>query len=476
MVAEIRAPFQAVVDALDQVHPRRLLAPAIEAYDSLLGSIPVPAPDTAMQATVDALASASDGMARAAAEPIGRMAPEGAVEVEETEGAAPTPTLPLPESFRPGDVVRMLGYLPNRLREYLSAADAGLAGDVLRAIDSICGGLARDLRSLEGRLQALETQLTAGIDELLAPLGEAQLRAQISIQANFSADSYDVDGALVAVAQVGPGSLRATLAKEIGAAREKTRGAVIGASTRVGSSLETAALALERCRLSTLGGDLDAFLAALDPEPIAAELDGLVAALFDKTPELLAELEDEIRSAVDRFKALLEELNPGNQIQKFTKVLDVLREQIDLLNPRRLADELGEIHGAIRAIVTAYDPAVFANEIHAGLQAVAEQLRSLDPSALLGDLSFFDDLLTRIETAVPTHALSGVGESLGDVGAQLGEIDPSRLLEAVEDLGPELIDEVERTAEALRREIVALLESLRYASVSASVRVEAEVA
>ena len=120
-------------------------------------------------------------------------------------------------------------------------------------------------------------------------------------------------------------------------------------------------------------------------------------------------------------------------------------------------------------------PAVFAEEVYQVITAVAAALRSLDPAALLGDLTFLDDILNDVEDAVPTNALVGVGESLTEVGTRLAELDPGGLLEAVENLGPRLIDEFEVGVEAIRREIVALLEAIRYASGDASVSATVEV-
>jgi hypothetical protein len=94
---------------------------------------------------------------------------------------------------------------------------------------------------------------------------------------------------------------------------------------------------------------------------------------------------------------------------------------------------------------------------------------------LLGDLSFLDTAVQRAEAAIPTQALAGVGQSLHDVGEQLVGLDPGALLDAVEQLGPRLEAAFEQAAEAIRREIVALLESLQFASARGSASVSVEV-
>jgi hypothetical protein len=99
----------------------------------------------------------------------------------------------------------------------------------------------------------------------------------------------------------------------------------------------------------------------------------------------------------------------------------------------------------------------------------------LNPATLLGDLSFLDNILEEVQAAVPTHALQGVGESLVDVGNRLVELDPNGLLDAIENLGPRIIGQVEDALDKIRDEIVALLESIRYANANASVSVSASM-
>ncbi len=472
-VEAIREPYQAVLEALDAVHPNKLLEPVIQAYDDLLGNIPLPSQETAVQGLSDAVGAAGERAARTLAEPIRQLLPEAEF-VE--PGAPPGPQQPPePEAMRPGDLIRLFTYLPNKLREILAELDEGPAGEALRSIDALCGGLARDIREFQAEVWEIEDRLNAGLEDLLLPLAKAQIKAQLAIQANFEVGEVDVDASLAVVAQAGPGPMRSELQAEFRRALACARGAAMQAGGGIGATLERAAAALERCRLAGLGEDLDAFLVALDPEPLAAEVDALVLALLEKAPQVATQFEGAVEGAIQRFDDMLNVYNPAVQAQKFFGVVDVLREEMDLLDPRRLALELGEVHAAIRETLLAYDPAAFAAEIKAVLDEVASGIRSLDPAALLGDLSLLDDTLTSVEAALPTNALVGVGDSLSAVGEQLAELDPAGMLEAVENLGPELVEAFEEALEAIRREVIALLEALRYTSASVSVSVEVEV-
>lgn len=474
-VAEIRGPYQAILDAVDAVHPGVLLAPVIEAYDDLMRSVPVPSPETAVRRTADALGAADEAVGQTVSQPIRQLASDEA----SSSGDAETET-ELPESLlaniRPGDIIRLLGYLPDKLREALAELDEGIAGDALRAIDALCGGLAQDLRNLQSALWAIEARINNGMEEMLRPLGAVQLRAQLAIQANFSIGTHGgMAPAMATVSLAGPAPMRTALADTTRLARDRARGAVRSAGGQTGAALERAAAALESCYLARLGGDLDAFLAALDPEPIAAELDALAAAAIAKLVDVMPEITEELQNIVQRLQDLIHEFSPGTWGQKLLVVVDVLREELNVLDPRRLAAELGEIHTAVRETIAAYDPAVFAEEIYEVVVAVAASLRSLNPADLLGDLSFLDDTLDQITAALPSAALEGVGTSLAEVGAQLAELDPAGLIEALNQLGPRVIDALEAAVEAIRREIVALLEALRYASGSVSVTATVEV-
>jgi len=388
---------------------------------------------------------------------------------------APVPGLPSavpPDNLHPGDIIRFLGYVPGKLREALAALEAGQLGQVLGAVDRVTAGLARDLRALATALWNVDARLHADLNATLAPLAEHQARAQLAVRARFTAGEIDLDGTLTALALAGPGSLRHELAAPARLAREAAAATSAVLVRGVGAELDRTAAALERCLLSRLVGDADGLLAALDPEPIAAEIDALFGAVLDKAPQLVDAIGSALGAAVLRLRDLLNAFNPGVQAQKFLAVLDVVREQFDALSPRRLASELGEIHAAIRDTIAAFDPGPFITDLGNTVKAVATTLRSLDPATLIGDITFLKDAVAKIEGALPTKALEGIGTELTALGEQLAAVDVSGLLESVSKLGPEIVDEAEKAAEVLKQEVIALLESLRYASGSASASVQ----
>jgi hypothetical protein len=465
----VAEPFQAILDQIDELRPERLLAPVIEAYDELMGQLPAPEPATVTDRVVGSASAGAEAVTRAATEPARSLLPSA------EGGGGAGGDLEVEEPTFPGDIVRLIGYVPGRLRELLMELEAGPAGEVIAAIDGFTSGLARDLRRASAEVRAIEGRLDDGLDTLLAPVSLAQSRAQLSMRANFSAGDVDLGAAMTATATVSPGALRLALAETVEAARGEARQANAAIGGAVGLALEQAADFLDQSSLGRLAGDLDALLAALDPEPIAQEIDALVVAVISMVPEALDVAGEVIQTAMLRIAALAEELNPGVQAQRFLEVFGVLQEELDLLNPRHLAADLGEVHAAIRDAVAAYDPRTFALEIDAVLDEVATALRELSPETLLGDITFLDDVVALIEGAVPTEALAGVGESLAEIGASLGEIDIAAMLDGLESLAPDIVAAFEAVIKAIQNEVIALLESLRYSSGSASASVSVSV-
>ncbi len=467
MANEIAGPFQEVLDRLDELAPDRLLAPVIETYDSLVGQIPAPAPSTVTGRVASAVGASAEAVTRAATEPARSLLPA-------TAGTA-SEEIPVEEPSLPGDIVRLIGYVPGKLRELLAELEAGPAGEVLAAIDGFTSGLARDLRRVTVEVAAVEHRIDDELDVLLAPVSLAQSRAQLGVRANFAGGGVDLSGAMTVTASAGPGALRQALAETVAEARAEAHAATTAVSGSLGRALSQAADLLEASSLGRVAGSLDSLLEALDPEPIADEIDLLVLTALSRLPEALDAAGDLIASTMLRLASLAEELNPGVQAQRFLEVFNVLQEELDLLNPRHLVADLSEVHAAIRDVIAAYDPRAFAVQLDGILDEVAAQLRGLTPEALLGDLTFLEDTIALVENAVPTQALAGIGASLAEAGEALGGIDISALVEAIEALPSQLAQGLDDIIQAIKNEVIALLESLRFAGGSASVSVSAEV-
>jgi hypothetical protein len=471
----IRGPFQLVLDALDAVSPRKLLAPVIDAYESLLGKAAMPSP----QEAAGGFGGAVSGVGEAATQPVLQPAAQAGGTPNTPVTSNDTQILPatnLDIKIKPGDAIRFLGYLPNKLREALAKLPQTAAGEVLTAIDSVTGGLARDLRRIRAEMLDLAARIESDLEFELSPVASAQASAQASLQLS-PAPGVELSASISAVATVSPEALR----DELQATLDDLRGGIVEEANAVAGdvavALAQAATVLESARLSGVTGSLDGMLAALDPEPIAAELDALAAAALKKASNLLTQFDDDLVAALMKIKQLFDELNPAAQAQKFLRILDVIHRELEVLNPAVLADELGAIHRAVRRAVEAYDPLAFAADLQKPIQNVADALRGLKAELpnIFGDLGFLEPLIATLDEVNPATMLSEVGAGLKTVGAELAKLDPSALLATVDGIGERIRESFQKAVDAIVAELVALLESLRYAAGGGSVKVEIKV-
>lgn len=479
-IAELIAPagdvFAQIVDAVDQVHPRVILRPVIDLYGQILGAIPIPEPASIAARAGSVTSQAGESVARVAAEPARR-----AVGTSATTPAAGSATSTAredqPDDLRPGDIVRLIGFLPAKLREALIELGSGPTGEVLATIDAQFSASAVALREVRDRVLILDHTAASALDAALAPVTAAQIDAQIALQgsAAFTAGGLSIDVSMSLVASSGPGALELELRGERDLVAQRCRTAGAGLSGTVADDLDEVADLLVSILPGDLLGDVDAFLAALDPEPIAAALDSLLASVVDATPAFLAAVGTELTALEARVRALIREFNPGNLMQRYLGVLDVVREELALLDPGRLADELGEIHAEVKAALLAYDPLVLAGDLDALVAQVAAAIRALDPSGLLPDLSGIAAQVARVGDILPVNALAGVGTQLTAVGDEIAALDVQGMLDAVNALTPEIAEGITILVDAVRDEIVDLLESIRYSSSSASASVSVEV-
>lgn len=478
-VNEIRGPYQEVLDLLDKIHPNRLLAPVIATWDDILGEVNLQSPQDAVRNLATTINRAGEQVTQQATTPIQQLMPPGTLEARPPDTATPSPGTPQDPAeqlpIRPGDVVRMFGYLPNRLRDHIAQLEASVAQEFLTRLDGLGRGLAVDLRAVPEAIMGVEQRILAAWDEMLLPIGPLHFGAQLAIEANFDGSQIDLQGSVDAVAAVRPGQLRADLDALLRDTLRQVRGTAQQLTSGAGNSLAYAVTQLEQNLLHDLTQDLDTFLAALDPEPIAAELDLLITTALRRAPAGLAAIQADLVAAFQRLERIIRDLNPATLAQKFLAVLEVVEEQINLLDPRRLAAELAEIHQAIKDVFLAYDPASFAQELFAAVDALASALEALNPATLLGDLADFDGVLDQIAAAVPTAALAGIDSSLAEVGARLQALNPNALIEVINELPARLVAAISTAVDVIKAEIVALLNTIKYASANASVQVEASV-
>ncbi|GAA2152654.1 hypothetical protein FHX52_0805 [Humibacillus xanthopallidus] len=486
-VAELIAPvadvFAEIVALVDRVHPRIILRPAIDLYSQILGAIPVPSPEAITTRAASVMSQAGEAVARTAVEPARRAVSADATTPpagESPRGGLGPAREDQPPDLRPGDIVRLIGFLPAKLREALSRLGAGPAGEVLAAISGGLSSATEGLRDVRDRVVSLDRMVDRALEAALAPVAVSQVEAQLALRgsAAVTAGGVDVDVSMTLVASAGPGALHVELEGERELVEQRCRLAAVALSGSAAHDLDLAVEMLEQVVPAEVLADVDALLAALDPEPIAAELDALFASIVDAMPEFLTAVESELPALEARVRRLIHEFSPGTLMQRYVGVLDVVREEMSLLDPGRLADELGAVHAEVKAALLAYDPLVLAREVDGLVAQVAAALRGLDPAGLMPDLTGIETQVARVADILPVNALAGVGTQLTAVGDELRELDVSGMLDAVNSLVPEVAEAIALLIDAVRDEIVDVLESIRYAESngSVSVSVSTEVA
>lgn len=473
------APFAVIERVLDEARPSVLLRPVTEFYDQaigdLLGENGLMGLVTRLlaplgQAVTGVVGAAGDFTRSAAAEAAGAL---GGVASAATAGAP-----------KPGDLLRMVGVIPGRVRAALLALDQQAGEAVATLIDELIGGLAGALRGLPAPVWELHDRIVREVDAQLEAVAVAQARAQLALELRArAAIEVGPDGAPVqvdldatagarftAVAGAGPLGLR----ERVKPALDLTLGAVAGTATAIAATataLETRAAALERSPLAAAG--LTDLLELLDVEPLAGEVDALADAAMAKVPQLVTELKDALDHATETVERLIGTYHPMKLAGQFAEVLDVLREQLDLIGPERLANELDLIYDAVRGQLDEYRPSEFVDEVQALLGTLADRIAALTLDAFPTDaeLQPLTDAVNRVQDAVPAEAFGEATQVLDEAAASLTEIDLSGLAGAVDGIRDRIGDAIEVAVQAVAHEVRELLESLQYASANASASV-----
>jgi hypothetical protein len=464
LLSPIGRAFDELVSIVDTLDPHRFLAPAIEAFDAIKKTIALPDPTAAAAQVSGAVAATTAVAGQAVAGPLRQVLPAGGGGATEAAGQPDPPV-------RVGDAVRVVGWVPSRLRAAIEDLGAGPAGEVLRIVQRTTKGLADALRAVAPALHGLDASIAQDLGVALAPVRDAQLRAQVAIAAR--ADAGALHASLDVVALAGAAPIEAQLGVAIGTSRARVTAAVDGLGA-VALAADRLASQLDAQPLTAATTGVDALLAALDVEPLAAELDALAATVLSRMGDVVAAIRPTIEVTMARFTAVFDELHPLTQAQKLRRIIDAVLRELDLIDPRRFADELGIVHGALRSAIAAYDPVAMASELQPlldGLTAQVAALATLDPATVLGDLSELDAVVSAAAALRPAELLDGIGAPIVAVGSALGDIDLGRITGALGGLVDDVTAEVERAFDAVLGEVVELLRSIEFAMASARVEV-----
>jgi hypothetical protein len=465
LIDQLSERFQGAVGELDRISPAALVAPLQAAFDDLLAKLrqaadpaPLFAPLHQAYAELQALLDAIDPtrlignvvaevsklpgvLTRATGDALGAAITGGGA-LPAGGGAAG------PAAIKFGDMVRPFAALVNEARNVVKSSAEDLLDEALELISrplallshagqvagghvaaigaaiearralvdptAITGPLA-DLRTALARLQRIEAGLAAsgrGSLELGVAVQGVQLEAFITV--SFPA-RHDLDLAVGALD-------RGLGAPELGKSLHRL-GQVLGdfiPPALVAPATEAAVL-----------GKIDAIFDAVDPTPIADEMDEIGEKLRAKLESFAGAIAQKLFKIWNAIFEEIEPVTPGGILKTLSAVTDAIRAQLAVLDPARLEAEVDQVVDGVLEAFQAFSPAAFAGTLTPAFDALKGKIEALDPAVLLGDLDPLSDALDSIEALRPSVVLAplaGQAEKIDEALQRLLHFDPAAIV------------------------------------------------
>ena len=475
-VAGAEEVFQEVLAQLDRLDPTRLLAPVAGVYDQLLGMLGGIDLEGVGDRLLSGFEAAGAPLQQVVTTAANRLASEAAAP---PPGGTPPPDLPgepAPPAdrpaalFRPGDGIRALGSVLDRVRVALAPVDDAVLVPAFAELHALTAGLAA--RAVPEDLQG---RIGAACDQALAPLRlEVSLpqtvRLKVAWDRAAARHRLDVASSPAVVFDARTPAVQALASRADSCTADLV---AIGGQLSAFCSGILGAIPGALTAEVTGRGPIDAFLAELDPEPVAAALDVLAQEAAERllaVGEALAEALESLRADVE---AQLKELGPGAIMERLARLLLLVREELNRIHPAEIGRDLRPLFLAVRRRIEAWSPLALAGRVAEALVVVADALRALDPAALLGDLSDLDGLAERVAGLAPGLRLRPLADQLGELGDQLAELDIEASVTVITDAAVEVLAELTAAVEVVLDGLADLLRSLgSTAEVSVSIEVE----
>jgi hypothetical protein len=476
-VGPLQQPFDAVLEQLDRLDPSRLLAPLAAGFDQLLGvfgNLNAEAVGDRVLAGVEAAGAPMQEAFATAARRIGTEStpPPAGTATAPDPPLAPTPAADRPPPpFMPGDGIRALGVVLDRIRIALEPLDDAVLVPAFRELHRLTAGLAE--RAVP---ETVTARLGAAVDATL-PVLRLDVRVPAAARLRLSWDRAAARHQLDVTTS--PVTLFSTRQPAVADLNARAKGCIadVGAA---GASLSAFVGSIRAAIPRALAtepdgrGPIAAFLAQLDPEPIAAALDALAVEAMTLIFDAAASVEPLLDSLRAELEARLAELGPDRIIERATRLLLLLRAEIDRLNPREIALAIRPVFFAVRNRIAAWSPAALTEGVAATLDAIGAAIRALDPAELLGDLSSLDGLAARVAALAPGRRLRPLADRLGEVGAELAAIDLEATVEIITGAAADVVLELGEAVDIVLAGLAELLRTLG-SSATLSVSIQAEV-
>jgi len=469
VIGQLSAGFQAAAGQIDRLNPVTLIQPLQDEFDALLATLrkaadpaPLLAPLNAAYAELKALLDAIDPTKL-----IGAIVGEvsklpglltGAT-TEMVAGRLDAGTdLPVgaPDGpIRFGDMVRPFAALVGEARAVVRGAAEDLLAEGLELVGRPLALLAQAGEVAGGHLIELAAAIEArrALVDPTAPEGPmAELRAALarlarieagltasgrgSVQLNAAVLSVQFD-AYVTVSFPAREQFEQAMSGLSGGLQTSELSRSLTALGQVLADFVPPSLTLPQTEATALAR-IDALFDAIDPTPIADEMDAIGAAIEAK---LQGFAEDIAKALFKIWNAVFEELLPvlpQGILPALTAVMDAVRTQLSALDPASLEVELDELLDAVVEALQAYSPAAFAGTLSTTFQAVKSKLDALDPAELLGNLDPLAAAIDELEQLRPSVVLQPLAAAAENVDAALLDLldfDPAQVVaEAIANL------------------------------------------
>jgi hypothetical protein len=465
LVAPIEAEFQKLVQKLrDAIDPAPLFKPLNDAYQKILSLVDVVDLGKLLKTLMSKLGNLPEQMTGAAKGAIAAKA-AGAVPLTE-DGLG---------GFKFGDILRPVAMLLRDVRQKVLGFAESLLGEALelllaplsllkRLADPASGVAAEIAGAVAARRGLVDPFASRGpVAELRAALhllsdtasglsfdarlqvGDAVAAVQIDAHiGGLAAASAAVDDALGRMqAASAPPELGLVLRRFSGAMTAPTTAALLGADPSAGV-------------LQRIGALFD----AIDPTPLADELDSLGDRVLAKLDALK---EDLIKGFLDLLYGLLKTLmpiTPYGFAEMLTVGMQRVKGQLAVLDPSVFEDEIRHILDGVLSGLNRFSPAAMAEELGKLFDAVLAKLGTLNPATLLGDLDPVAQVIAKLEELRPSVVLAPMVAETQDLKQALDQIADFKLGAAVIEAAVKLRAELDLIVEEVQQQIDKLLDDL----------------
>ncbi|HKO54658.1 MAG TPA: hypothetical protein VJ276_02200, partial [Thermoanaerobaculia bacterium] len=164
---------------------------------------------------------------------------------------------------------------------------------------------------------------------------------------------------------------------------------------------------------------LDAFFDAIDPTPIAVELDAIGEKITARLATFADELSKGLFGVLDIVFSTAHSILPFGLGARIQAGMKRIRDELAVLDPAPIEEEARLIVESVLNVLQAFSPAVLAEQLGGPFDALMKKLKELDPAVLIGEQKALDDAFEELEKLKPSVVLGNIAGEIQKVQAAL---------------------------------------------------------